>query len=289
MGGELLGALVEAKELCDVASDICGMDMAWLISDASDEELRPTERAQPAIFLVSYLLHRLVQDRGLVVTAAAGHSLGEYTALAASGRLEFAPAMALVWARSQAMADAALAEPGTMSAVLGLAADEVTRATTQVSGAWVANYNSESQTVISGRRDSLDRAGSVLQRSGAKRVVPLAVGGAFHTPLMESARPALERALQAVEWSPGRFPVYANVDARPHPVDGGQVAQRLSAQLTSPVLWRQTVDQLLADGHDALIELGPRRVLLGLLKSGEGAILSAQFADSADGVARLGP
>ena len=237
-------------ELVDRASGVLDRDLVWLLLDASADELRPTAEAQLAVFLTSLVVLASLPP-GQVL---AGHSLGEITALVAAGVLGFEDGVRLVAERGAAMHDTA---PGTMAAVLGLEDDGFTDLP---DGAWAANWNAPLHVVISGTHEGVAAAGSVLRARGARRVLPLQVGGGFHTPLMAPARPRFEVALAAATWSEPRVPVWQAETTRLY---DGDAPQALSRQLTAAVRWRQLLEQL---DVDRLVEVGPGAVLTGLAK-----------------------
>lgn len=243
--------------LVEEASEVVGRDLARLLVDADADELQGTREAQLATFLTSLLAWRCLPLQPVVV---AGHSLGEYTALVAAGVLSVADGIRLVAERGEAMKAAAEAAPGTMAAVLGLEPDVVAEVCTRLQGVWPANDNAPLHVVISGTALGVAAAADALKAAGARRVLPLPVGGAFHTPLMAPARARLEAALAAAAYGLGVVPVIANVTATPH---DGQVARLLSEQLTAPVRWRESV---LGMAVDTIVEVGPGGVLAGLVK-----------------------
>jgi len=244
--------------LVEEASDALGRDLGRLLLDAGAEELRATREAQLSTLLVSLVALRALP--GLDVVAVAGHSLGEYAALVAGGVLSETDALRVVAERGEAMRVAAAERPGTMAAVLGLERDAVEEVLAGVGDAWAANDNAPAHVVVSGTAGGVAAAGERLRAAGARRVLPLPVGGAFHTPLMAAARPRLEAALAGVAYAAPRVPVLSNVTARPH---DGQVARRLSEQLTAPVRWREQVLRLEAE---TVVEVGPGGVLSGLVR-----------------------
>lgn len=246
--------------LVERAGALLDRDVTALLTVADAETLRATREAQLTTFLTSLLTWSVLQVSPLVV---AGHSLGELTALVAGGLLSEADGVQLVAARGRAMQQAADAVPGTMSAVLGLDDDGVEQVCHPVPGAWPANYNAPAHVVVSGTVDGVAAAGAALREAGARRVLPLPVGGAFHTPLMEPARAAFEVALGQVDWLVGELPVLSAVDLREYE-DGG--AATLSAQLTAPVRWRQLLETLRCYGIERVLEVGPGGVLTGLVK-----------------------
>jgi [acyl-carrier-protein] S-malonyltransferase len=251
--------------LVDQASDALGRDLGALLLDAGAEELRATREAQVSTFLLSLVASEALRAArpDLRVTALAGHSLGELTALVCAGVLTPADGLHLVAERGEAMQAAADAREGTMAAVLGLPDDGVVAALESVEGAWPANFNAPNHVVVSGTVDGVAHAGEVLEAAGARRVLPLPVGGAFHTPLMEPARERLDRALRTTAWHPPVTEVLSAVTAAPYAADWPDV---LSRQLTAPVRWRQTVEALVASGVDTVVECGPGGVLTGLVK-----------------------
>jgi [acyl-carrier-protein] S-malonyltransferase len=253
-------------ELVEVANEVTGRDVAELLLTADEVALKLTENAQLATFVLSLVVLDAAERLGLEPAALAGHSLGEYSALVASGALGYEDGLRLVAERGAAMRDAAEQQSGTMMAVIGLDEDATEAACARAEGeAWVANYNSPGQVVIAGTPEALARAGEIAKELGARRVLPLPVGGAFHTPLMSPAREQLRKALAVATFRVPEPAVVANVDARPHE-DPGEWPGLLSAQLCSPVRWRQTLHRLAEDGARTFAELGPGGVLTGLVR-----------------------
>jgi [acyl-carrier-protein] S-malonyltransferase len=249
-------------------SAAAGRDLATLLLDADAETIQATANAQPATFALSLVVLDAVRTGGMTPpVAVAGHSLGEYTALVAADVLEEAEGIRLVEQRAQAMQTAADARPGTMAAVLGLDPDAVARvcAAQVEQEAWVANDNAPGQVVIAGTVDGVARTAEAAKAAGASRVMPLAVGGAFHSPLMAPAQDRLDAAVARAALVPGRVPVVANVDAEAHDDADGWRA-RLSAQLCQPVRWRQSMERLAAMGITTFVELGPGDALTGMVK-----------------------
>lgn len=248
------------------ASEVTGRDVAHLLLHADADELRETRNAQLATFAASMVALEAVTRLGVGAAACAGHSLGEYSALVAAGVLSFDDGARLVDRRGEAMQAAAGAHPGTMAAVLGLDDDAVGAACARVDGdVWVANYNAPGQVVIAGAPAALDAAGAAAKELGARKVMAVAVGGAFHTPLMAPARDGLRAAIAEADLRDAQVPVVANVDAAAHR-EGAAWAGLLVAQLCSPVRWRQTLDALAAEGCTTFVELGPGSVLSSLAK-----------------------
>ncbi|MGH9075690.1 MAG: ACP S-malonyltransferase, partial [Acidimicrobiales bacterium] len=253
-------------ELVADVADLAGRDVAALLLDAGSEELRATRNSQLVTFTLSLLVLDAIERVGISPSACAGHSLGEYSALVASGALGFEDSVRLVVERGEAMQAAAEDEPGTMAALLGIAdADAEAACQRAEGGAWVANYNAPGQVVIAGTPDGVSLAGEVAKALGARKVLPIPVGGAFHTPLMAPARARLRKALAHASFSDPEIPVTANVDARPHPA-AGEWPGLLSAQLCSPVRWHQTLLALAAEGPGTVVEVGAGGVLTGLAK-----------------------
>ncbi len=256
----------ESWELVDEASEVAGRDIAALLCDADADELKDTRNAQLTTYVSSLMVLDAVQRIGIDASFCAGHSLGEYTALTATGALGFDDGIRLVSARAAAMHDAGLEQPGTMVAVLGLDDDQVVVACNLADAdVWVANYNAPGQVVIAGSPDGVDRASAQAKELGAKRVMALPVSGAFHTPFMASARERLRDAIAAADPRDTDVPVVSNVDAKPHDV-GAEWASLLSAQLSSPVRWRQSLLTLVGEGVTDFAELGPGGVLSGMAK-----------------------
>ncbi len=253
-------------EIVQEASEVAGRDLAGLLVEASMETLTLTANAQLATMLQSLVMLDAVERLGIAPSACAGHSLGEYTALVASGAISFEDGIRMVIARGEAMNRAAEDAPGTMAAVLGLSDDDAEAACQRAEGdAWVANYNAPGQVVIAGTHEAVSTASKHAKEMGGRRVMPLPVSGAFHTPLMGAARPALRKALDDARFSAPEVAVVANVDARVHD-DPVQWPNLLSAQLCSPVRWRQSVEALSGLGITTLVELGPGGVLSGLAR-----------------------
>jgi [acyl-carrier-protein] S-malonyltransferase len=248
------------------ASEASGRDVAALLLEADADELRRTENAQLSTYVLSLVVHDAVRALGVRCTVAAGHSLGEYTALTATGALALEDGVRLVTERGAAMQAAADARPGTMAAVLGADDDVVAEACAKASGdVWVANTNGAGQVVIAGDADAIAEAGAIAKELGARKVMPLPVGGAFHTPFMAPAAERLQAALAATTFANAEVPVIANVDALPHQ-HADQWAELLGAQLTAQVRGRQTIERMVADGVTTFLELGPGSVLTGVAK-----------------------
>ncbi|MBI5157409.1 MAG: ACP S-malonyltransferase [Acidimicrobiia bacterium] len=265
MGADLFDAMPAL--LGDVADEALGWSLRRMCLDGPEDALTRTEHAQPALFAVAYALWTALAARIGPPVAAAGHSLGEYTALAAAGSLEFGDGLRLVAARGRAMASAADATASGMAALIGGDDDaaEALAAARRAGGGhlWVANRNAPGQVVVAGGLDDLVWAGEHAREHGIRRVVPLKVAGAFHSPLMAAAAESLRAAVEAIAWRPTAFAVWANATARPHAGDIGEV---LLAQLTSPVRFADTLQGMAASGVGAFVHVGPGDVTAGLAR-----------------------
>ncbi len=264
MGAELLQD-EEVSALCDRCASAADLDLRHLLTNATDDELRLTQNAQPALTFMGVGLTLLLARAGHRPAAAAGHSVGEYGALAAAGSVEAPAVIKAVAERGRAMAEAAPAGTTSMSAVLGLEPEKVEAALAGLDEAWPANYNTPSQTVIAGTTAGLEAATKRLQEAGAKRVIPLNVSAAFHTPLMAPAAERLGAALDRIEWRSPRITVMANLTGRPHQ-GGDRIPHVMELQLRSPVRWAACVQALVEDGCDVFVEVGPKRALTGMMK-----------------------
>ncbi len=265
MGKDLYDTFPVAKEMFEKANEILGYRITDLMFAGTDEDLRQTKVTQPAIFLHSVILAATLGD-AFKPDMVAGHSLGEFSALVASKALSFGDGLRLVYARAMAMQKACEAEPSTMAAILGLDDAKVEEVLAGINEVVVpANYNSPGQLVISGSIRGIEIACEKLKEAGAKRALPLKVGGAFHSPLMEPARVELAAAIEATRFSNPVCPIYQNVNAKPF-TQPAEIQANLVAQLTSPVRWTQTVRNMVADGAITFIEVGPGTVLQGLAK-----------------------
>lgn len=265
MGKDLYDNVPLAKELFDKADEILGFSITNTIFNGTEEELKQTKVTQPAIFLHSVIMAKSL-GADFRPEMVAGHSLGEFSALVSAGALSFEDGLRLVSARALAMQKACENEPSTMAAILGLEDKVVEDICASIDGIVVAaNYNCPGQLVISGSMAAVDKACELLKEAGAKRALKLNVGGAFHSPLMESARVELEKAIKNSKFSQPICPVYQNVDAKPY-TNPEDIKANLIAQLTSPVRWTQTAINMIADGASSFTELGPGSVLCGLVK-----------------------
>jgi [acyl-carrier-protein] S-malonyltransferase len=284
MGADLLTD-PEVAELCDRCGSAAGIDLRHLVTAADDDELRLTQNAQPALCFVGIGLTVLLRRRGIEPSGAAGHSVGEYAALAASGAIGAPEVIRAVVDRGKAMAEAAPAGTNSMAAVLGLQSQAVEVALAGMNDAWPANYNTPTQTVIAGTIAGLEAATKRLQAAGAKRVIPLNVSAAFHTPLMAPAAERLRAALDRIEWRAPRIPVMANLTGRPH-LGGDRIPQVMEMQLRSPVRWSACVLMLVEMGCDTFIEVGPKRALTGMMRE-LAPSATAAAAGTPDAVAQL--
>lgn len=265
MGKDLYDASEEAKILFEKANDILGFRITDIMFEGEAEELKQTKVTQPAIFLHSTILAKLLGHH-FQPEVVAGHSLGEISALTAAGVLAFEDGLKLVSKRALAMQAACEAEPSTMAAILGLDNEVVEGICEKVEGIVVAaNYNCPGQLVISGTVDAINDACELLKEAGARRALVLPVGGAFHSPLMEPARAELAKAIEATTFNTPICPVYQNVTASAV-TDPNEIKENLVAQLTAPVRWTQTMHQMIADGVSGFTEVGPGKVLQGLVK-----------------------
>jgi [acyl-carrier-protein] S-malonyltransferase len=274
-GSQHPGMLAEVPELeslprlLDAAEALCGLDLRSIAAAGPAERLAETRIAQPLLYLADWAWGVTLIESGIEPDAVAGHSLGELAALAIAGVFSPEAGLELVVERSKLMAEAALAHPGAMAAVLGLDRAAVAEAISGIEDVWVANDNAPGQIVISGSDAGVAAAANPLSEVGARRIVALAVSGAFHSPMMASAGEAFADLLIGAEFDDAAIPVYQNTN--PTPVtDGDAIRERLIAQITSPVRWSETMQALVADGPIALIECGPGKVLAGLAKRVEG-------------------
>ena len=265
MGKDLYDSSAHARDLFERSDEILGYPITRTMFEGSDEDLRQTRVTQPAIFLHSVILAKVAGDK-FKPDMVAGHSLGEFSALTAAGALSFEDGLRLVYQRAMAMQAACEMSPSTMAAIIGLENEIVEEVCISIDAVVVpANYNTIGQIVISGSHEGIDEAIKVLSEKGARRALKLSVGGAFHSPLMEPAREKLAEAITSAPISPLSYPIYQNVDAKPH-TDPGEIRQNLLSQLTSPVMWTQTIQNMLKDGAGRFIESGPGTVLQGLVK-----------------------
>jgi [acyl-carrier-protein] S-malonyltransferase len=268
MGKDLYETSPLAKELFEKANDILGFRITDIMFEGSDEELRQTKVTQPAVFLHSVITALCMGDE-FAPNMVAGHSLGEFSAMVASGALTFDDGLKLVYARAMAMQKACELQPSTMAAIIGLPDETIESICQEITAGGhtvvAANYNCPGQVVISGSLEGIQLACEKLTGAGAKRALPLSVGGAFHSPLMNPAKEELAAAIEATEFHTPKCPVYQNVDALPH-TNPEEIKANLIAQLTAPVRWTQSVRNMIAAGADSFTECGPGNVLTGLIR-----------------------
>lgn len=267
MGKELYDNNETAKALFDKADEILGFKITDIMFAGTDEQLRQTNVTQPAVFLHS-VITALCLGEEFNPAMVAGHSLGEFSALVAAGAISFEDGLKLVAARANAMQKACEANPGLMAAIIGLPDEKVEEICAEVSAdgevVVAANYNCPGQLVISGTVNAINKACEALKAAGAKRALPLKVGGAFHSPLMQPAKDELQAAIEQTQFSAPKFPVYQNVDGKPHTAPE-EIKQNLIAQLTSSVRWTSSVQNMIADGADDFTECGPGKALQGMI------------------------
>jgi [acyl-carrier-protein] S-malonyltransferase len=264
MGKDLYEQASQAKELFEQANGLLGFRITDSMFSGSADDLKQTKVTQPAVFLHSVILAKILPDFSPKMVA--GHSLGEFSALVAAGAMSFEDGLALVAARAAAMQKACEQQPSAMAAILGLDDTKTEEICSEIDGIVVpANYNCPGQLVISGTVAAVEAACERLKAAGAKRAMLLPVSGAFHSPLMEPARQELEAAIHATPFKPPRCPVYQNVDAKPY-TDPEQIKNNLIAQLTASVRWTQIIQNMVADGATNFVELGPGAALQGMIK-----------------------
>ena len=267
MGKELYDNNATAKALFDKADEILGFKITDIMFAGTDEQLKQTNVTQPAVFLHSVITAICLGDE-FAPAMVAGHSLGEFSALVAAGAISFEDGVKLVAARANAMQKACEANPGLMAAIIGLPDEKVEEVCSQISAEGevvvAANCNCPGQLVISGTVDAINKACEALKAAGAKRALPLKVGGAFHSPLMQPAKDELQAAIEQTVFSAPKCPVYQNVDGKPH-TDAEEIKANLIAQLTSSVRWTSSVQNMIADGADDFTECGPGKALQGMI------------------------
>lgn len=264
MGQELYDSRKDIKDLMDSANDILGYDILSIMFSGADEDLKKTSVTQPAIFIHSVAAVKAINALGAQMVA--GHSLGEFSALVANGVLSFEDGLRLVYERAQAMQNACDTNPSSMAAILGLEDALVEEICAQVNGIVVpANYNCPGQLVISGETAAVEKACGLLKEAGAKRALLLPVNGAFHSPLMQSAQDRLAAAIENTKFRKATLPVYQNITTSAV-TDADEIKKNLIAQLTGPVKWTQSVQNMIKDGAELFVEVGPGKTLQGLIK-----------------------
>ena len=266
MAKDLFENSVEAKEMIKTADDALGINLSYILFNGPEEELKQSANTQPAIFLHSVVLSSII--RTLQFDAVAGHSVGEYAALVAAGAVQFYEAVNMVRIRGKAMTKAGIENPGTMAAIIGLGKEkviEICNTASLVSIVQPANFNSPGQIVISGSIEGVKKAMEICKAGGAKLVKELTVSGAFHSPLMESAKVDLKESIDKTNFYDARIPVYTNVTAKPTK-DKNEFKKQLIEQITSPVPWEEIINNMVSDGISEFYEIGPGKVLQGLIK-----------------------
>lgn len=264
MGKDLYESNAKAKELFDKANEVLGFNITELMFNGTEDDLKQTKVTQPAVFLHSVILALTMGDE-FKPDMVAGHSLGEFSALVAAGVLPFEQGLKLVETRALAMQKACEASPSTMAAIIGMDDAKVEEICASIDGVCIpANYNSPGQVVISGTFEAIEAACAKFKEAGAKRALPLKVGGAFHSPLMEPAREELAKAIHEADFSAPICPIYQDVDAKPH-TDPAEIKENLIKQLTAPVRWSQIMANMVNDGMTEAVEVGPGKVLRGLI------------------------
>ncbi|MCE5249231.1 ACP S-malonyltransferase [bacterium] len=280
MGVSLISSFPEAADVFEQASSLAGYDMAALCSGGPVEKLSRTLYTQPALYTVEAAITGILLSGGTEPAAVAGHSLGEFSAWFAAGVYDFGDGFRLVSERARLMDSADPEGNGTMCAVIGLSAEVVADICSGIDGTVVvANYNSPLQQVISGEKKAVENAGMVLKEHGAKRVLPLNVSGAFHSPLMEKARDSFSESVDTAAVTDARIPVYANVTAAPV-TSADQIRQLMVRQMTSPVRWTETVQAMIRDGIEEVYEIGPGNVLAGLIKRIDESLTVRSISDA---------
>lgn len=264
MGKDLYENNAEAKAMFEKANEVLGFRITDLMFEGTEEDLKQTKVTQPAVFLHSVILAKTLGEE-FKPDMVAGHSLGEFSALVAAGCLPFEQGLKLVETRALAMQKACEATPSTMAAIIGMPDEKVEEICATIDGVCIpANYNSPGQVVISGTFEAIEAACAKFKEVGAKRALPLKVGGAFHSPLMESAREELAKAIAEANFSEPICPIYQDVDAKPH-TNPEEIKENLVKQLTAPVRWSQIMAQMKEDGMTEAVEVGPGKVLQGLI------------------------
>ena len=264
MGKDLYDYRKEIRDLMNSANDILGFDILSVMFDGTEEDLKKTKITQPAIFIHSVAIVKAIDTIGAGMVA--GHSLGEFSALVANGVLSFKDGLELVYQRALAMQEACDINPSSMAAVLGLDDDKVEKICAEIDGLVVpANYNCPGQLVISGETPAVEKACEALKAAGAKRALLLPVNGAFHSPLMQPAQEKLAQAIEGVKFNNPILPIYQNVTTTPV-TDPEEIKKNLIGQLTGPVKWTQTIQNMVKDGADHFVEVGPGKTLQGLIK-----------------------
>ncbi len=268
MGKDIYDTFSGAKKIFEQANEILGFDLKSICFEGPDEELKQTRVTQPAILVHSVIVTELLAERNITPDMAAGHSLGEYSALIAAEAIRFEDGLRIVKKRGELMQEAGEKQPGTMAAIIGMAPEEVVEICKEAASVGIveaANFNSPVQVAISGSHEGIAKASELARQKGAKKVMPLVVSGAFHSPLMESAQQELKSALEEIDIQTAKFQVYANVTAKPVK-KAKEIRELLYKQLTHPVRWVETIENMILDGVTNFYEVGPGKVLAGLVK-----------------------
>ncbi len=278
MGAHIYESEQKAKELIQKANDILGYDLLKIMVEGPMETLTQTIYTQPAVYVHSMAVYAC-RHQEVEVSAVAGHSLGEISACVAAGVMSYEDGLGLVDKRARAMQAACEAHPSTMAAVLGMQDDQVESICADIEGVVPANYNSPGQIVISGTKEGIDEAVVKCKEAGARRALVIAVGGAFHSPLMQSAQEELAAYIEGIDLSDAALPIYHNVDAQPNQ-DADKVKAHLISQVTSPVYWSTTLGRMIEDGHTTFIEVGGKgKILLGMLRKVSREVASIQWQE----------
>jgi len=272
MGREL------AEKYLEQANAVLGFDLKKIVLEGPEEELKKTEIQQPAIFTVSVAAFESLKAKGLAPAAVAGHSLGEYSALYGAGVISFEDGVKTVNLRGKFMQKAVPAGAGAMAALLGGERETIANICKEVGNVWPANFNSPGQVVISGTKEAVEQAGIKLKGAGVKKIIPLAVSAPFHCPLMQPAADKLAAQLDKITFHDATVPVYANVTARPV-TSGTEIKQLLIKQVTGSVLWEDSIERMIADGVNSFVEVGPGKVLAGLIKKIDPTVEVRSFAE----------
>ena len=280
MGKSLYDSSAAAKKIFDSADEVLGRSISKICSEGPEEDLKQTINTQPAILVTSIAaLEALREKANITPDCVAGHSLGEYGAYYASGVADFATTMKLIDKRAREMNNAAVSTKGAMTAVIGMDKDTILDTISKIDGVVsVANYNSPAQIVITGEAEAVEKANTALKEAGAKRVIPLPVSGGFHSKLMEEASVNFSEILDDCDITDAQIPVYTNVDAEPT-TSAIRFKAKMTAQIYSSVMWTQTVEKMIADGVDTFVEIGPGKVLAGLIKKTDAAVTVLNIYD----------
>ncbi|MFH1387138.1 MAG: ACP S-malonyltransferase [bacterium] len=278
-GSQSVGMGIDlAEKYLDQANQILGFDLRKIVLEGPEEELKQTAITQPAIFVISVAMCETLREKGVAFESVAGHSLGEYSALYAAGVISFEDAVKTVSLRGKFMQEAVPAGVGAMAALLGGDRKAIADICAEVGNVWPANFNSPGQVVISGTKDGVEKAGEKLKAAGVKKIIPLAVSAPFHCPLMQPAADKLAGVLDNIKFNDAAIPIYANVTASPV-TSAAEIKKLLIKQVTASVLWDDTINKMIADGVNSFIEVGPGKVLTGLIKKISPSVEVKPFID----------